>query len=374
MAKRILITSTDLMMIQFLVPHAINLSENGYDVEIACSNVGDRIKEIHEKLKDYVEKIHIVRLKRSPIAPINYIGYRDMRDIIEPGKYDLVWTNEPVMGIVTRLAAIKARKNGAKVMYMTHGFHFYKGAPKKNWLIFYPIEKGASKLCDQIVTINREDYKRAKKMHAPLVKYIHGIGINTERLTMKDNTMRLCQELNVENDSFLILSVGELNENKNHKVIIKALSMLRDSQIHYIICGKGEQEGKLRKLTKELKIEKNVHFLGYRTDVVNICSQADLFVFPSYREGLGLAALEAMYCGLPLITSNIRGPVDFMKYGKTGFLCEPDNAKAFAKRIKQLKDNCELRRKMGNYNKKVVKPYCLENNKVEVLKLIEAII
>lgn len=131
MAKRILITSTDLMMIQFLVPHAINLSENGYDVEIACSNVGDRIKEIHEKLKDYVEKIHIVRLKRSPIAPINYIGYRDMRDIIEPGKYDLVWTNEPVMGIVTRLAAIKARKNGAKVMYMTHGFHFYKGAPKK---------------------------------------------------------------------------------------------------------------------------------------------------------------------------------------------------------------------------------------------------
>lgn len=211
-------------------------------------------------------------------------------------------------------------------------------------------------------------------MHAPLVKYIHGIGINTERLTMKDNTMRLCQELNVENDSFLILSVGELNENKNHKVIIKALSMLRDSQIHYIICGKGEQEGKLRKLTKELKIEKNVHFLGYRTDVVNICSQADLFVFPSYREGLGLAALEAMYCGLPLITSNIRGPVDFMKDGKTGFLCEPDNAKAFAKRIKQLKDNCELRRKMGNYNKKVVKPYCLENNKVEVLKLIEAII
>ena len=163
MAKRILITSTDLMMVQFLVPHVINLSENGFHVEIACSNVGGRVEEIRNKLKNYVKKIHIVRLKRSPLAPVNFAGYHDMKRIINTGHYDLIWTNEPVMGVVTRLAARNARKNGTKVMYMTHGFHFFKGAPKKNWLIFYNIEQWASKLCDVITTINGEDYKRAKK-------------------------------------------------------------------------------------------------------------------------------------------------------------------------------------------------------------------
>ena len=136
MAKRILVTSTDLMMVQFLVPHVINLSENGFHVEIACSNVGGRVEEIRSKLKNYVKKIHIVRLKRSPLAPVNFLGYQDMKRIINCGHFDLIWTNEPVMGVVTRLAARTARKNGTKVMYMTHGFHFFKGAPRKNWLIF----------------------------------------------------------------------------------------------------------------------------------------------------------------------------------------------------------------------------------------------
>ena len=151
------------MMVQFLVPHVINLSENGFHVEIACSNVGGRVEEIRSKLKDYVKKIHIVRLKRSPLAPINFAGYHDMRRIINTGYYDLIWTNEPVMGVVTRLAARRARKNGTKVMYMTHGFHFFKGAPRKNWLIFYNIEQWASRLCDVITTIDVDMQDIAEK-------------------------------------------------------------------------------------------------------------------------------------------------------------------------------------------------------------------
>ena len=325
MAKRILITSTDLMMVQFLVPHVINLSENGFHVEIACSNVGGRVEEIRSKLKNYVKKIHIVRLKRSPLAPVNFAGYHDMKRIINTGHYDLIWTNEPVMGVVTRLAARSARKNGTKVMYMTHGFHFFKGAPKKNWLIFYNIEQWASKLCDVITTINGEDYKRAKKMHSSVVKYIHGIGINPARLSQPDAQVDIRKELQLHKDAFLCISVGELNENKNHQVVIKALGQLKDPDIHYIICGKGDQLENLKTLAKAQGVENNVHFLGYRMDVLDICSQSDLFAFPSHREGLPIAPLEAMYCGLPLITSKIRGLVDYMKEGKTGYLTAPDD-------------------------------------------------
>ncbi len=374
MAKRILVTSTDLMMVQFLVPHVINLSESGFHVEIACSNVGGRVEEICSKLNNYVKKIHIVRLKRSPLAPINFLGYQDMRRIINSGYFNLIWTNEPVMGVVTRLAARTARKNGTKVMYMTHGFHFFKGAPKKNWLIFYNIEHWASRLCDVITTINREDYQRAKKMHAPVVKYIHGIGINPERLSKVDNRSDIRRELRLNKDAFLCISVGELNENKNHQVVIKALGQLKDSDIHYIICGKGDQLENLKNLAKKQGVQNNTHFLGYRMNVLDICSQSDLFVFPSYREGLPIAPLEAMYCGLPLITSNIRGLVDYMEEGKTGYLTDPDDVNSFASKIRKLKDDSQLCEEIGINNRKAVLPFLLAHSKMEVLDLIDDIL
>lgn len=374
MAKRILITSTDLMMVQFLIPHVINLSEHGFHVEIACSNVGGRVEEIRSKLENYVKKIHIVRLKRSPLSPINFWGYRDMKRIINRGHFNLIWTNEPVMGVVTRLAAHTARKNGTKIMYMTHGFHFFKGAPKKNWLIFYNIEQWASRLCDVITTINREDYQRAKKMHAPVVKYIHGIGINPDRLSRADNRADIRQELRLNKDAFLCISVGELNENKNHQVVIKALGQLKDPDIYYIICGKGDQLENLQNLAKEQGVQNNIRFLGYRMDVLDICSQSDLFVFPSHREGLPIAPLEAMYCGLPLITSNIRGLVDYMKEGKTGYLIDPDDVNSFASKIKELKSNSQLCTEMGENCKKAVLSFLLNNSKIEVLKLINEIV
>lgn len=370
MSKSILITSTDLMMIQFLVPHVIHLSENGYKVEIACSDVGGRMDEVREKLKGYVEKIHVVRLERSPISPKNLLGYQDMKKVIEQERYDIIWTNEPVMGVVTRLAAIKARKKGTKVLYMVHGFHFYKGAPKKYWLVFYPIEKIMAKFADLIVTVNKEDYARAKTF-AKNVKYIHGIGINTERLTLVENQNNIRQELGLDENAFLVLSVGELNTNKNQKTIIEAIRQLNDSEIHYILCGKGDELENLQKFVEKYKLEQNVHFLGYRTDVVDMCSQSDVYVMPSHREGLPVASLEAMYCGLPLVTSNIRGLVDVMKDGESGYLAKPDDVQCFAKAIAKLKHSPELRKQMGENNKITVEPYCIENTKEEVIRVLE---
>ena len=373
MSKRILVTSTDLMMIQFLVPHVINLSQNGFEVEIACSDVGGRTAEIRKKLDGYVKVMHIVRLHRSPISLDNLNGYKDMKKIIQKGKYDIVWTNEPVMGVVTRLAAQKARKNGTKVLYMVHGFHFYKGAPKLNWMIYYPIEKMMASKADVICTVNQEDYKRAQKFKVNRVEYIHGIGINTSRLTLGEKKNILRAELGMAEDDFIVLSVGELNENKNQKTILKAISLMNDPKVHYILCGKGDQLENLKRLTTELHLEKQVHFLGYRKDVVDICSQADVYVMPSLREGLPVASLEAMYCGLPLVTSNIRGLVDVMEDGVSGYLCEPNDCKGFAKGIQLLLKNSEKRQKMGKRNQDAVKPFCIEETKKEVMMIMNSL-
>lgn len=370
MGKRILITSTDLMMIQFLVPHVQNLAEHGYEVEIACSDVGGRMEEVKNKLENYVKAVHVVRLVRSPVTFINLKGYRDMKKVIHSGNYDIIWTNEPVMGVVTRLAAKKARKQGTKVLYMVHGFHFYKGAPLLSWMMYYPIERMASRFCDEIVTINKEDYKRAKNFPVPEVRYIHGIGIDMSRLRSAEHRCDVRKELGLQSESFLVLSVGELLPRKNQQIIIKALGKLKDQNIHYILCGKGKKRKELDDLAKKHGIEKQIHFLGYRKDVADIYGQADLLALPSRREGLGLAGLEGMYCGLPLVSSNINGIRDYMENGKTGFIYDPDDVAGFAHGILKMKRNPDLRKACGKHNRKVVIPFCIENSKQEVLKLI----
>lgn len=320
MSKRILVTSTDLMMIQFLVPHIINLSQNDYEVEIACSDVGGRIDEIRQELDGYIKAIHVVRLHRSPATFDNINGYKDMKGIIWNGHYDIIWTNEPVMGVITRLVANKVRKSGTKVLYMVHGFHFFDGAPKLNWLVYYPIEKLMASKADVICTVNGEDYKRAKNFNVKCVECIHGIGINTARLTLGKEQNDIRKELGLSEDDFIVLSVGELNKNKNQKTIIQAIAALNDKKIHFILCGKGDQFENLKKLSMKYKLGNNIHFLGYRTDVVDICSQVDVFVMPSLREGLPVASLEAMYCGLPLVTSNTRGLSDIVENDVSGYM------------------------------------------------------
>ena len=373
MSKRILVTSTDLMMVQFLLPHIRNLCENGYKVEIACSEVGGRLDEVRERISGCVEEIHVVRLHRSPVTPDNFNGYKDMKKIISEGHYDIIWTNEPVMGVVTRLAAKQARKQGTKVLYMVHGFHFYDGAPKLNWMIYYPIEKLMASKADMIATISRGDYQYAKKMHAERCAYIHGIGINTERLQPAENRWNLRKELHLQDDDFIVLSVGELNKNKNQKVIIEAISRLKNSEIHYIICGKGDQYANLQSRVSQLHMDSQVHFLGYRKDVVDICSQVDLFAMPSHREGLGLAALEAMYCGLPVVASNTRGLEDIVIDGLTGYLCQADDIEAFAEAILKVMENRNFKSRASEKIHEIIQPYCIEQSKNEILKLIKSL-
>ena len=373
MAESILITCTDSMMKQFLEPHVRYLAENGYEVEIACSEVLNRMAEVRKDLGDLV-KIHQLHLKRNPLLLSNIRGYREAKKIINNGKYSLIWTNEPVMGVVTRLAARKARKQGTKVLYMVHGFHFYKGAPLLNWLLFCPVERIMASRADCICTINHEDYARAQQMHTHRAAYIHGVGIDTERLQPGENPEDLRKELGLTQNAFLVLSVGELNGNKNQQVIIRAIARMDDQNIHYVLCGKGDQLQKLQELASELNVSERVHFLGYRKDIADICRQCDLFALPSRREGLPFAAMEAMYCGLPLVNSGIRGLSDITEDGVSGYVCGTEEVERYADSIQKLKASPELRKQMGDRNRRTVEAYTIEKTRQEILHLIRELL
>lgn len=372
MKKRILITCTDSMMKQFLEPHVINLVEHGYEVEIACSEVLNRMAEVRKDLGNYV-KIHQLSMQRSPLSKDNLKGYKEVKRIIDNGHFDLVWTNEPVMGVVTRLAAKKARKAGTKVLYMVHGFHFYKGAPLPNWLLFYPIEKIMASKADCICTINREDFARLQKFVVKKKAYIHGVGINTDRLQPSGIETNLRKELGIPDNAFIVLSVGELNENKNQKVIIQALALLHDPDIYYVLCGKGDQLENLKTLAAQCGLDDHVHFLGYQKDLYGIYTQSNIFAMPSKREGLPVASLEAMFCGLPLITSNIRGLCDVNKQGENGLLFPPHDVKNFAEGIQTIKNDQNLMRRIKENSQAAVKPFCIESAKQEIFSLVHSL-
>ncbi len=377
--KKILITSSDAMMYQFLLKHALNLIEQGYHVDLACIEAEDYegqdyFNRIRRILPGEYNLFHLDS-KRFPLSPNNIKGLKQLKNIISKGNYDLIWTNEPVMGVLTRIAARKHRKKGLRVMYVAHGFHFYKGAPLKNWLVFYPIEKLFSRITDKIVTINTDDYKTAQqRLSCKSVEYIRGIGFDTQRFAdTAIDRKRKRQELGIPENAFLLMSAGELNNNKNHRVVIEALAELEADDIYYIICGEGPRHEDLQNLIEEKNLQERVFLLGFREDIPEICKASDVYCFPSVREGLSVSMLEAMSCALPCVCSNIRGNRDLIKENKGGFLCNPFEADQFKTAIEKLYFNQVLLAEFGNENIKTVELYNSNSSKKSISEIIEKI-
>ena len=373
--KRILITSTDLMMIQFLAPHVHHLAALGYQVDIACSVVGNRISDVRRALEGAVGKIHILRLQRSPAAPGNLLGYTDLQRLLAENRYDLIWTNEPVMGVMTRLAARKYRRQGTKVLYMCHGFHFFRGAGALNWAVYYPIERLMSRFCDAIVTVNGEDFARALRFQTSPVYKIPGVGVDTRRFSAGGypefrNAKRI--QLGIPEDAWVVLTVGELNKRKNQKVLLRAVSLLDDKNTHLVLCGRGDRREKLEQLASRLGIRDRVHFLGYRLDIPEMYRMADCFAFPSLQEGLPFALMEAMQSGLPIVASRIRGTVDLIQPDAGGILCHPRSPAEFARGVMELRRTDKAA--MVGLNREKLKEFDLEQIKPRILAILEEVL
>jgi len=349
--KKVLVIATvvKLHIMVFHIPYLKWFKKNGYEVHVAARNDYDDKEECNIP---YCDKFYDLPFERSPLGKSNSTVYKELKNIIDINEYDLIHCHTPVGGALGRLASRNARKKGTKVVYTAHGFHFFKGAPILNWLAYYPVEKWLARYTDTLITINKEDYERAKsKFNAKRVEYVPGVGIDLEKFNTVEIDRDLKRsELGLAKDVVVILSVGELNKNKNHEVVIKAIAKIDNPNIHYIICGQGELDGYLRSLSKELGLENQVHLLGFRKDIPEICKISDIFAFPSYREGLSVALMEAMANGLPVVCSRIRGNSGLIEDGKGGYLVEPADVEGFAKHIKVLSLDRVLKTKLGSTN------------------------
>lgn len=308
----------------------------------------------------YGIRIHQIDFIRAPYDIRNRKAMGQLLELMKRENFDLIHCNTPIGGVLGRLAG---RKCGVKkIIYQAHGFHFYKGAPLLNWLVYYPIERWLARYTDALITINREDYALAQKKmrlrNDGKVYYVPGVGIDTAEYQLNEDVRsRKRQELKLSEADVMLLSAGDLNENKNNRVILSAMAKLKDPHVHYYLCGKGELEAELRQLAESQGIGPQVHFLGYRQDMKELLQAADMFVMPSYREGLSRAISEAMASGLPCVVSKIRGNVDLIRQDEGGCLCEPDDVQGFADAIAVLSADPEKRMQMGKFNVSRIKDF-----------------
>ena len=338
--------------VNFYRTAAMAAEECGLEFHLAY-NAMDRSKEKIEALrKEMRVHFHQIDFVRNPFHPGNIKAYSQVCDLIQKIEVDYIHCNTPIGGVIGRLAGKKGRVK--RIVYQAHGFHFYKGAPAKNWMLYYPVERWLAHYTDVLITINNEDYERAKrfklKNHGK-VYYVPGVGIDTSQYH-SDKQIRIekRKELGLGDNEIALISMGDLIERKNYPVAIEAVAKVGNQHLHYYICGQGPEEVKLISLAEKLGVKEQIHFLGYRTDIKDLLQAADIFLFTTLQEGLPRSMMEAMASGLPCIASKIRGTVDLLEDCKGGYLVPVDDAGVITEKLRKLASDTELRKKMSERN------------------------
>lgn len=348
------------------------LKSLGYQIELVANFENGDGPEVHNQqyVGECKEKgiiTHSIPFERHSLTG-SLKCMPQVKQLLKEGQYDIVHAHTETGGLILRMA--RGVKGKSRFFYTPHGMSFWKGSSLKSQMIYRPLERWICSGMDMNLGMNQEEVDVLRKWKSKTAAHVHGIGLNLERF---QKTSRTCEEVRAEfglkADDKFILSVGELDDNKNHITVIKALAMLEHKNFKYVVCGVGPNKEMLEKYAQERGLDDKVILAGYRSDIPDILNAADIFVFPSFHEGLPVSALEAMACGLPLACSKIRGNVDIVKDGENGFLFEPEDFITLALSLEKLIGDQHQAMLFGKKNKNIVQLYSI-NTVVEELKVL----
>lgn len=342
--------------------------------------------EVHAAFKDNsadkpgldlsaIDKTFEVPFERQPLRPNNIKAYRELKKIIDGNGYDAVHCHTPMGAVITRLAAKSARKKGTKVIYTAHGFHFFKGASIKNWMLFYPVEKYLSKYTDCLITINSEDCELAhkKKFRAGKIYKVHGVGVELDKFKAvdADEKARLRAEYGYDGDTFIMIYPADLSVRKNQPMLFDALQKIakKNKNVKLLLPGQPIRLEEYERMISERGIADNVEFLGYRRDINNLVGLSDLSVASSFQEGLPINIIEAMAMGNAIVATDVRGNNDAVEDGVNGYLVPVGDSDLMAEKILELMNDREKLRTFGENGLDMVKDFSTENVNCEMLTI-----
>ncbi|MFS0861510.1 glycosyltransferase family 4 protein [Fredinandcohnia sp. 179-A 10B2 NHS] len=358
--KKILFCATvDYHFKAFHLPYLKWFKEQGWEVHVAAE--GDI--EL-----PFVCKKYNIPIQRTPLSLKNFTAYKELKKIIDQNNYQIIHCHTPMGGVLGRLAARTARKNGTKVIYTAHGFHFCKGAPLTNWLLYYPIERLLASSTDCLITINSEDYELAKRhqFKAGSIEHVHGVGVDLDKFRPVDkirrNVLRRIDDFNPKD--IIMFYAAEINKNKNQQFLIKALSIIKDDipNVKLLLAGDGILLEECRLLALKLGLLNQVEFLGLRNDIDMLLKISDIAVASSLREGLPVNVMEAMACGLPILATDNRGHRELVSNNENGWVLHPDDIVGFGEKLKELAMNEYLRNRLGKVSRTLMEStYGIDN-------------
>lgn len=358
--KALLVTRVSGFVPQFEMNNVKILQEMGYEVHYAANYNTVVYGGDNTRLADTGIKRHSIHFCRSPFSLAVWRSYKELVQLMLEEKFDLVHCHMPMTGILARKAAEKVRKmtgRRAAILYTAHGFHFFKGAPFGNWLYYMP-ERHYARYTDKLILINQEDYERGRRFPVRgSVEFVPGVGMKT--LPEQDSSFHLREAYGIPQDHKIVVSVGELTESKNQVTLIRAMDRFRSEKLSCIICGTGPLRDQLEQKIKEMYLQEKVILAGYCTNIPDILRQSDFFAFPSQREGLSVALMEAMQAGLPIMAADIRGNHDLIEDGKGGFLFTENLLEDYVQAMQYFMKYPEEAERMGDWNKKQVKNFSL---------------
>ena len=367
MKKILYITTVSRTINAFLVPHIQMLRKQGHIVDCACSID----KPVDEVLINDGVRVFDIPFSRNPLHPANIKAFKKLVKIQKENNYDIVHVHTPVASVYGRL--LKTKFKNLKTIYTVHGFHFLTGAPILNWAIYYPIERIMAKFTDTIITMNSEDFERAKKFNIQNTYKINGVGVDLDKYNL-DNFDRdeIRKNLNLNVDDFVILMIAEVNKNKNHKQMIDAVEILKNKgidKIKVLCAGDGVIFDEVKQYIKDKNLQENIHMLGFRTDINKLISACDIGILMSYREGLPRNIMELMACKKPVIGTDIRGIRDLIQDGVNGYLVKIGDSKGTADSIEKIYMNKKLLDDMSNNAYKSIQIYSVDKvvNQLQVI-------
>lgn len=357
MKQALIITTISGFLLKFETDNVKILQDMGYTVHYAANGNEQGYQFSENQLRESGVIFHHIDIAKSPfMVQYNNKALKQILEIIQTYKIQLIHCHTPMGGVLGRLAAVQTKQWNVKVLYTAHGFHFYQGAPLLNNTAYYAVERLLAHATDSLIVINKEDYIHAQQFQLKKggkVYQIPGAGLNMQYFMPcnQEQKRRLRKKYNIPENAFLVLSVGELNENKNQRVILEALSEMRKTHrdIMYGICGAGFYWDRMQQWIIDYDLVGSAIMFGYCRDVREYIGMADVAVLPSRREGLGMAALEALAMGIPVVAADNRGTREYIQEGRNGFLCKWDSAKEFADcilKVKQMNvgDYAEMRK------------------------------
>ncbi|MGX6446050.1 glycosyltransferase family 4 protein [Neobacillus sp. K501] len=360
--KILYVTTNSNTVNAFLIPHVKFLIEQGNEVGLAFNT----IQEVSQEIINLGCKIHQIEFQRNPLKKENLNAYKKIKQAIVEEGYECVHVHTPVASFLTRFACRKLIN--VTILYTAHGFHFFKGAPKWNWLIYFTLEKIAARWTDGLITMNQEDYMSADKLRlrkAESIYKIHGVGLDLEKFFPQttEEKNRLRKEYGYKERDFLLIYVGELSYRKHQDLLIEAISLIKGSipKLKLLLVGDGDLLNDYADLANRLGVEENVEFLGFRKDVHHLLTISDVAISTSRQEGLPVNVMEAMATGLPVIVTNCRGNHDLVIGGENGLIVDVNDARDCSNAISKLYQSEALRRKFGEKSLELIQLYSLEN-------------